>query len=58
MQEDDNVRLALLKRARKESGLPLDFWLDLTDGLPQSSLEILVGRSSIFPKYINSKGSP
>lgn len=49
--------LALLKEARRRSGLPLDFWVDLTDGLDQSSLEILVGRSSIFPKYINSRDS-
>ena len=57
-QLDDDLRLQMLKDARKASGLPLDFWVDLTDGLDQSSLEILVGRSSIFPKYINSKGSP
>jgi hypothetical protein len=49
--------LALLKEARRCSGLPLDFWVDLTEGLDQSSLEILVGRSSIFPKYMNSSGS-
>lgn len=49
--------LALLKKARRESGMPLDFWVDLTEGLDQSSLEILVGRSSIFPKYINSRDS-
>lgn len=49
--------LALLKQARRESGMPLDFWVDLTEGLDQSSLEILVGRSSIFPKYINSRDS-
>lgn len=50
--------LALLKEARAHSGLPLDFWVDFTEGLDQRSLEILVGRSSIFPKYINSKGMP
>lgn len=50
--------LRLLKEARAISGLPLDFWADLTDGLDQSLVEILVGRSSIFPKYMNSKGKP
>lgn len=51
-------RLALLKQARSRSGLPLDFWVDLTDGIDQRCLEILVGRSSMFPKYINSKDKP
>jgi len=54
---DDSDRLALLKEARQKSGMTLDFWCDLTEGLDQSSLEILVGRSSIFPKYRNSKGN-
>jgi hypothetical protein len=49
-------RLDALKKARLLSGLPLDFWEDLTEGLVQSALDILVGRSSIFPKYMNSKG--
>lgn len=52
------ARLRLLKVARKRSGLPLDFWVDLTEGLDYSLVEILVGRSSIFPKYMNSRGSP
>lgn len=51
-------RLRMLKEARRLSGLPLDFWEDLTEGLDQRSLEILVGKSSIFPKYINSKDKP
>lgn len=50
----DALMLALLKVARDQSGLPLDFWADLTEGLDYSSLAILCGRSSIFPKYINS----
>lgn len=56
MAEED--KLKLLKDARQESGLPLDFWVDLTEGLDYSSLVILCGRSSIFPKYINSKEIP
>ena len=48
----------LLKNARKQSGLPLDFWADITEGLDYNSLEILVGKSSIFPKYMNSKDKP
>jgi len=55
---DDEEILRLLKDARRESGLPLDFWADLTEGLDYNSLVILCGRSSIFPKYINSKESP
>lgn len=47
--------LELLKQARRNSGLPLDFWADITEGMDQRCLEILVGRSSIFPKYMNSK---
>lgn len=52
----DALTLALLKAARDQSGLPLDFWVDLTEGLDYSSLAILCGRSPIFPKYINSSG--
>lgn len=48
----------LLKQARQQSGLPMDFWADLTDGLPYSLIAILCGRSSIFPKYMNSKVRP
>lgn len=55
---EDERFLRLLKEARKRSGLPLDFWADLAEGLDYSSLEILVGKSSIFPKYMNSSGNP
>lgn len=55
MDRNDTL-LALLKQARAESGLSLDFWADLTEGLPQSCVAILCGRSSLFPKYMNSKG--
>ena len=48
--------LNLLKKARHESGLPLDFWADLTEGLDYNSIAILCGKSEIFPKYMNSKG--
>lgn len=54
----DEEILEILKNARRESGLPLDFWADLTDGLPHSLVAILCGKSSIFPKYINSKVRP
>lgn len=56
-QGEDDL-LALLKRARMISGLPLDFWADLTEGLPYSLVAILCGRSSIFPKYMNSNDKP
>lgn len=52
------TRLELLKDARAASGLSLDFWADLTDGLPYSAVAILCGRSSVFPKYMNSKDTP
>lgn len=58
LQMDEALFLAMLKEARAKSGLSLDFWVDLTDGLDQSSIAILCGRSEIFPKYINSKGNP
>lgn len=50
--------LEMLKEARRVSGLPLDFWVEITDGLDQSSIAILCGKSSVFPKYMNSKGKP
>ncbi len=46
--------LDLLKKARKASGLPLDFWADFTEGLPHSCVAILCGRSDLIPKYVNS----
>lgn len=52
----DSQILELLKGARNASGLPLDFWADLTDGLPYNAVAILCGRSALFPKYVNSNG--
>ena len=52
MQDDT---LALLMRAREESGMPLDFWADFTEGLDYRCLAILCGRSALFPKYMNSR---
>lgn len=52
----DAKLLEAMKRARKETGLPLDFWADLVDGLPYKAAAILCGRSAIFPKYMNSSG--
>lgn len=54
----DAERLALLKQARQDSGLPLDFWVELTEGLDYRSLAILCGRSFLFPKYRNSSVTP
>ncbi len=58
VDREGNELLKLLKEARAASGLPLDFWADLTDGLPHNCAAILCGRSSIFPKYMNSKVTP
>ncbi len=55
-REDEREILDLLKMARNVSGLPLDFWADFTEGLPQSSIAILCGRSDLIPKYVNSSG--
>jgi len=54
--DEDAEVLRLLKSARRKSGLPLDFWADLTEGLPHSSIAILCGRSDLIPKYVNSNG--
>lgn len=54
----DEERLAMLKMARDRSGMPLDFWVDLTEGLDHKSLAILCGRSALFPKYRNSSVKP
>lgn len=50
--------LCLLKEARNVSGLTLDFWVDLTEGLDHRATAILCGRSSMMPKNMNSKGNP
>lgn len=57
-EDSDAARLALLKQARQSSGLPLDLWADLTEGLPYSSLAILCGNASVIPKYMNSRLRP
>lgn len=54
----DKQLLEAMKKARAETGLPLDFWADLTEGIPYNFAAILCGRSSIFPKYMNSKVRP
>lgn len=54
----DSEFLNMLKEARNNSGLPLDFWVDLTDGLPHNLAAILCGKSSVFPKYMNSRVKP
>lgn len=54
----DEYRLRLLKIARDKSGLSLDFWEEFTEGVDHKCLEILVGRSSMFPKYKYSKVKP
>lgn len=51
-------RLAVLKAARGQSGWSLDFWADLTDGLPYKSVAILCGRSFMLPKNKNSNDKP
>lgn len=55
-EDEDEKLLEQMKRARAETGLPLDFWADLTEGLPYRFAAILCGRSPIFPKYMNSSG--
>ncbi len=55
---DEKEILEMLKEARNQSWLPLDFWVDLTEGLDHRAIAILCGRSAIFPKYMNSKGKP
>lgn len=49
--------LEMLKLARAKSGLSLDFWADLTEGVDQRAVAILCGKSEMFPKYMNSSGS-
>lgn len=59
--DDDRVdekMLVLLKEAREVSGMPLDFWADLTEGLPYNFAAILCGRSFLIPKYMNSRVRP
>lgn len=54
----DEYRLKLLKKARENSGWSLDFWEEFTQGLDHKCLEILVGKSSMLPKYKYSKVKP
>lgn len=55
MRADDNSRLDLLIKAADQSGLPLDFWAVLTEGLDSTSLALLAERAPVFPLYIQSR---
>ena len=57
-QSDERTLLQLLIEARNTSGLSLDFWADLTDGLPYKSAAILCGRCAMFPKKMYSNDKP
>ncbi len=46
--------LTLLKSARNQSGLPLDFWDELTRGLDHKAIAIVCGKADLFPKYMKS----
>lgn len=50
---DDEI-LAMLKQARNRSGLPLDFWDELTRGLDYKAIAMLCARCDLFPKYMKS----
>lgn len=56
--ERERERLEMLKMARDASGMSLDFWVDLTDGLHHSTVARLCGRAALFPKYSQSSGTP
>lgn len=50
---DTDERLTALKAARAASGLTLDFWADITEGLSQACLESVCRNAHIFLKYAN-----
>lgn len=52
---DSQKRIELLKVLRERSGLTLDFWADITEGLTYRSLAILCGNSALLPKKRYSK---
>lgn len=59
MTEEEEIELlSLMKAARADTGLPLDFWADLVEGLPYKWAAILCGRSPIFPKNKKSSVTP
>ena len=47
--------IEMLLEARNRSGLPLDFWGQLTLGLPHRAIAILCSRWALFPRYMNSQ---
>lgn len=50
----DSQLLAMLKAARNRSGLPMDFWDELTRGLDYNAIAMLCARCDLFPKYMKS----
>lgn len=54
---DSQERLARIKELRALTGLTMDFWVDLTEGIPYRSLAIMCGNLSLSPKNRNSKES-
>ena len=51
----DAELFAMMREARDASGMPLDFWDELTEGLGYKATAILCGRSFLFPKYMYSR---
>ena len=59
MTDDESEKLlCLMKKARQDTGLPLDFWADFLEGIPYKWAAILCGRSDMLPKNRNSSGMP
>lgn len=56
--KQDEIELSILRDLRRKSGLSMDFWADLTEGLDYRSLAILYGNSDLLPKYKKSKDRP
>ena len=54
----EDEKLKLLKEARMKSGMPLDFWDEITDGLDHRCFAMLCGRAALFPKYMKSRERP
>lgn len=53
--DDDERRLDLLLQARRGSGMTLDFWADLTEGMDLAAVETLADRATLFPRHEEPK---
>lgn len=56
-QDADEIRLELLRQLKRQTGLSLDFWDDLTQRLDNQALASMAESASASPSTMKSRES-